>query len=268
MSVDVTINLQNLERVREALNRLSGPQAKEAYAKALNDTGGKLQKAMRVELRAVFDGTTNYIANSPWVERATPERLSVSVGPRKGSTNGVSPQKILQAQEFGGHRADKRMERAFRAMGLLPAGMQVALPAVRYGGPFPGSDDGKGNFTGQFVKKLLGYFKANLADIMSMRTRARNNALNRYSFQTNMRTRREIKLMDGYEWIVSSGRRGGLGPGIWARNAGGVRCAVAFVSPATYTKRLLNMKRLAREQDLQPYLDKRARFRIREAAGL
>ena len=34
MSVDVTINLQNLERVREALNRLSGKRAKEAYALA------------------------------------------------------------------------------------------------------------------------------------------------------------------------------------------------------------------------------------------
>ena len=258
MSVDVTISLQNLERVREALNRLSGKQAKEAYALALNDTGGKLQRAMRTELRTVFDRTTNYIANSPWVERATAEKLSVAVSPRKASSRaGVNPEKVLQAQEFGGRRADKRMEIALKARALLPSGMQVALPAVQYGGPYPGSDDGNGNFTGAFVKRVLGYFNSS----------ARRNT-RRYSYASNMRTRREIKLMDGREWFVSLGGRSGLGPGIWARGPDGVRCAVVFTRPASYTKPLLSMKRLARAQNLQPYLDKRIRYRVRQAAGV
>lgn len=257
MSVDVTISLQNLERVREALNRLSGPQAKQAYALALNDTGGKLQKAMRTELRRVFCSTTDYIAKSPWVERASADKLSVAVSPRKGSGKGISPEKILQAQEFGGRRADKRLEIALKARGLLPSGMQVALPAAQYGGPYPGSDDGKGNFTGAFVRRVLGYFNSS----------ARRNT-RRYGYVSNMRTRREIKLMDGREWVVSLGGRSGLGPGIWARNADGVRCAVVFIRPATYTKPLLSMDRLARAQDLQPYLDKRIRYRVRQAAGV
>lgn len=257
MSVDVTISLQNLERVREALNRLSGPQAKEAYAQALNDTGAKLQKAMGAELRNVFAGTTNYIAKSPWVERASAGKLSVAVSPRKGLGKGVNPEKILQAQEFGGRRADKRLEVALKARGLMPAGMQVAIPAPQYGGPYPGSDDGNGNLTGAFVKRLLGYFNS-----------AQRRDMRRYSYTSNMRTRREIKLMDGREWFVSLGGRSGLGPGIWARGADGVRCAVVFIRPATYTKPLLNMDRLAKAQDLQTYLDTRIRRRVRNAAGL
>lgn len=268
MSVDISIRLDNLQAVQEAFSRLSAGQAKAAFALALNDTGGKVQKAMRPELRNVFDRTTNYIANSPWVTRATADKLSVSVGPRKVSGRGIDPQKILQAQQFGGRRADKRMEVAFKAMGLLPSGMQVALPAEQYGGPYPGSDDGKGNFTGNFVRKLLAYFKANLSAIQAMGTRQRNRELRRYEFQSNMRSRREIKLMDGKEWFVSPGGPGRLGPGIWVRGGGEFRCAVAFVSPANYGAPRLDMNRLARSLDLQPYLDKRVRFRIREAAGV
>ena len=104
---------------------------------------------------------------------------------------------------------------------------------------------------------MLGYFNSG----------ARRNT-RRYSYASNMRTRREIKLMDGREWFVSLGGRSGLGPGIWARGPDGVRCAVVFTRPASYTKPLLSMKRLARAQNLQPYLDKRIRYRVRQAAGV
>lgn len=269
MSIDVSIRAENLKAVQEAMSRLSAGQTRAAFALALNDAGGKVQKAQRAELRKVFDKTTNYIANSPWVTRATPEKLVVSVGPRKVSGSGIDPQKILQAQEFGGRRSDKRMEVALKAMGLLPRGMQVALPSDRYGGPYPGSDDGKGNFSGNFVRKILAYLKANLSAIGAMNARQRNSQLKKYSFQTNMKTRREIKLMDGKEWFVSTGSGPGrLGPGIWVRGGGELRCAVAFVSAATYSKPRLSMDRLASSLDLQTYLDTRVRFRIREAAGL
>lgn len=267
--MQLTIKVENLERVADVLKKLSGKEAKEAYAKALNDTGGKLQKAMRAELRTVFDQPTAYITKSPWVTRATADNLTAAVGPRNPpGRQGIDPQKILQAQEFGGRRADKRMEIAFRTLGLLPNGMQVALPASRYGGPYPGSDDGKGNFTGNFVRKVLAYFKTNLKDIEAMKKPARNRALKKYTFQTNLKTKREIKLMDGKEWFVSHGGPGRIAPGIWVRDGREMKCAVAFVSAASYSKPRLSMDAIAKAQDLQPYLDKRVRFRIREAAGI
>lgn len=266
-SLQLSIGVKNLDRVRDALGKLSGPEARGAYALALNDAGGRLQKVMRAEYRSAFDRPTNYIVNSPWVTRATPEKLSVAVGPRNMKKSGVDPQKILQAQEFGGRRADKRFEVALRQMKLLPAGMQIALPADRYGGPYPGSDDGNGNFNGNFVRKLLAYLRINSADLLAMNKRQRNAALKKYEFKSNIKTKREIKLMDGREWFVSDGS-GRLGAGIWARDKESMRCAVAFISPAKYERPRLSMDKVAKDADLQGYLDKRVRFRIRVAAGV
>lgn len=260
------IKVENLDRVRDALGKLSGKQAKQAYANAINDTAAKMQKAMRDDFRKSFESPTNYIANSPWVERATPEKLSASIGPRNPKGNGIDPQKILQAQEFGGTRADKRMEVALRSMGLLPPGMQVALPAARYGGPYPGTDDGRGNFNGNFVRKLLAYFKANLAEIMGMKKGAQNKALKKYQFTQNIKTKRVIKLMDGKEWFVSSGGDGKLGPGIWVRDGKVIGCVVAFVRTPSYRTPRISMERLAKTEGLQDYLDKRVRFRVRNLA--
>lgn len=265
--MQITAEIRNQKAVEHLLAQLSGKQASQAYAKALNDAGGKVQKSMRAEYRQIFDRPTGYIVNSPWVTRATAEKLSVAVGPRKPGKSGVDPQKILQAQEFGGRRADKRFEVALRDMGLLPIGKQVAIPADRYGGPYPGSDDGRGNFQGMFVRKLLAYLKVNSAALSTMNKRQRNDVLKKYEFKSNLKTRREIKLMDGKEWFVSDGSKR-LGAGIWVRDGREMRCAVVFVSAATYSKPRLSMAKIAQQSDLQTYLDKRVRFRIREAAGV
>ena len=129
MSLRLNVQIRNQEVLQDALRKLSGAQAKSAYALALNDAGGKLQRAFRAEYRAAFNAPTPYIFNSPWVTRATPEKLSVAVGPRNMKKSGVDPQKILQAQEFGGTRRDKRFEVALKRMGVLPNGMQVAIQA-------------------------------------------------------------------------------------------------------------------------------------------
>lgn len=265
--LDLKIRVENLDRVRDTLNKLSGQQAREAYAKALNDASGKLQRAMSAEYRSTFNAPTDYIVKSPWVTRATPGNLSAAVGPRNVKKAGVDPQKILQAQEFGGTRRDKRFEVALRRLGVLPNGMQIALPAERYGGPYPGSDDGKGNFSGNFVRRLLAYIKTDPEAIMGAKKGVQNKALKKYQFAQNMKTKRVIKLMDGKEWFVSDGKRG-LGPGIWVRGDGVFRCAVAFTSPGRYTSPRLSMDKVAKQADLQDYLDRRVRFRIREAAGV
>lgn len=266
-NLEVSIGVKNLDRVRDTLKKLTGKQARGAYASALNDAGGQLQRAMRAEYASAFDRPTKYIVNSPWVTRATADSLSVAVGPRNIKRTGVDPQKILQAQEFGGRRGDKRFEVALRNLGLLPNGKQIAIPADRYGGPYPGSDDGSGNFTGKFVRKLLAYLSTNSASLADMTKRKRNDTLKKYTFTSNIKTKREIKLMDGKEWFVSDGSRR-LGAGIWVRDGRVMRLAVAFISPAIYKSPRLSMERVADKADIQNYMDRRVRFRIREAAGV
>lgn len=69
-----------------------------------------------------------YILKSVYVRKATPERLSVEIEPTYFGGKGVDPQKILQAQEFGGARRDKRSEAALRRIGILPSGYQDGDP--------------------------------------------------------------------------------------------------------------------------------------------
>ncbi|MFV0672896.1 hypothetical protein, partial [Variovorax sp. tm] len=173
---------------------------------------------------------------------------------------GVDPQKILQAQEFGGPRRDKRSELALRRIGILPAGYQTAMPAT----PFPGSDDGRGNVRGSFLVRLLSYFQA----------------LGEQGYRANMTDRSKARLhkgtkgREGVRFFVAYGRlRGGptrhLAPGIWAATGTQgviVRPVLMFVRNATYEARI-SRERVAERADLQPYIERRIRFRIRQMVG-
>ena len=259
--VTIGLSIENLGVVREVLDRLSGEQARTAYAKALNDTGFQVRRAMQAELGKVFDRPTSYITKSPRVTLATADKLSVRVEPAYMGGKGVDPQKILQAQEFGGARRDKRSESALRRAGILPNGYQTAIPAT----PDPGSDDGKGNVRGPFLTQLITYFQAS----------------GEQGFKANMTDKRKRAVHKGTaktagrRYFVAYGRmrdgRGAhLAAGIWAAAGPGgvdVKPVLMFVRGARYTPRL-SMERVAKAADLQDYLDKRLRFRIREAAGL
>ena len=135
---------------------LSGPQTRAVYAKAINDTAFEMRRAMQAEIKSVFDRPTKYIVDSPRVVRATPDKLTARIAPAYMGGKGIDPQKILQVQEFGGLRRDKRSEVALRRAGILPAGYYTAIPAT----PYPGSDDGRGNLRGPFIVQLLSYFQA------------------------------------------------------------------------------------------------------------
>lgn len=259
MVVQVSIGVRNLEAVQAELAKLAGPQARTAYAKALNDTGFQVRRQMQAEMARVFDRPTPYVLKSSFVQQATPNKLSVRIAPEnQRDSPGVDPQKILQAQEFGGRRRDKRSEVALRRAGILPSGYQTSIPRV----PYPGSDDGRGNLRGAFMVQLISYFQASpeqgySANMSDKRKRAIHKG--------NKRT-------TGRRYFVSYGRLRGhhLAPGIWAASGTGgvdVRPVVMFVRVGTYKPRL-SMERIAQGVDVQNYLDKRVRFRIREAAGV
>ncbi len=164
MAVNLDLQLSNLGSVQQTFERLGRQQARTAIALALNDTGRSGRLGMVQHLQDSFDRPTKWVSNSPKYRSATPDKLTLAIlptvdsrnAPSRGGAAGVDPQYILQAQEFGGRRADKRSESALRRAGILPAGMQTAIPQE----PFPGSDDGKGNLRGAFVQQLLSYLQA------------------------------------------------------------------------------------------------------------
>lgn len=257
--VQVSAEIRNIEAVQAQLAKLSGLQARTAYSKALNDVGFRVWGGMRKELRTVIDRVSPYVLNSVYVDKATPEKLSVRIAPNnRRDSPGVDPQKILQAQEYGGRRRDKRSEVALRRVGILPSGYQTSIPRV----PYPGTDDGRGNIKGSFLVQLISYFQASPEQGYSANmTDKRKRAIHKG-------TKKKV----GRRYFVSYGRLRGhhLAPGIWAASGTGgvdVKPVVMFVRVGTYKPRL-SMERIAQGADVQNYLDKRVRFRIREAAGV
>ncbi|WP_235507322.1 hypothetical protein [Acidovorax sp. Leaf78] len=232
----------------------------------MNDTGFQGRRAMQRELTDEFDRVTPFVRSSPKVFTATADDLSVSIAPtlhtkRLGTTGGkvgVDPQDVLQAQEFGGRRMDKRSEVALRRAGILPNGFQTALPE----NPYPGSDDGRGNIRGAFVAQLISYLQAS----------------SEQGYRANMTDKRRKQIhkgtakTTGRRYFVSYGRLRGhhLAMGVWAASGthgSDVRPVLMFVRRPMYKPRI-SMERVARGAGLQDYLDRRVRFRLREALGV
>ena len=263
------------------LHGLTGAKAAASYAKALNDTAFEVRRAMQDEMRAVFDRPTDYILRSPKFVQATPSNLSIYIAPTNGRADrlsstggksGIDPQRILDAQAWGGRRADKRIESALRRAGILPNGYQTAIPAQ----PFPGSDDGKGNLKGSFVGQLVSYlqasseqgYRANMTDKRkaAVQKGSKRAAGRRYFVAYG-------KLRSGARTTAKGdfdGRTSHLAPGIWAASGTGgvdVRPVVMFVKAGRYQPRF-DMDKVAKRADVENYLARRIRYRIREAAGV
>ena len=185
---------------------------------------------------------------------------------------GVDPQDVLQAQEFGGKRRDKRSEVALRRVGLLPNGYQTAIPKT----PYPGSDDGRGNLRGAFLQQLISSFQAySEQGYRANMTEARKRRLRNQQGIGHIQTRKVYKTTLGVRYFISMGRlrdtrASHLAPGIWAAKGThdvDVQPVLMFVRTPSYRPRI-SMDRIAADAGLQDYLDRRVRFRIREAAGV
>ena len=279
IELKLKLKMTGLESVQAQLQRLSGPALREAQVKALNDTAAMVRREMVKELTSAFDRPTPFIARSPKYVQATPDNLTVRILPTldarnlpsRGGKVGVDPQHVLQAQEFGGHRADKRSEVALRRAGILPNGYQTAIPRE----PYPGSDDGRGNLRGAFLAQLISYFQAysevGFRANMSARRKAKLEDRTTYS---SIATRRQQKMIRGVVYFVSYGRlRNGpdrhLAPGIWAKSGThgvDVRPVLLFVKMPSYSPRI-SMQAIAERAGVEDYLAKRLRCRIREAVG-
>lgn len=279
--MNLNIKVTGSEKIQQALLRLAGSVARQEMATGLNvGANAYLKPAMQQELSSRVDRVTPFVLNSVrLVQRATPDNLTISVGPTygsklgtKGGKVGVDPQQILQALEFGGGRRDKRSENALMRVGILPRGMQTAIPAK----PFPGSDDGNGNLRGPFLVQLIAYFQA----------------FGEQGYKSNMKdkTKRALergsKKSIGRRYFVAYGKlRGGarmtrrgeyderasnLAPGIWAvvgKTGADVRPVLMFVRRASY-KPQIDMSMRSRIGTIEQQFGSLIRARIYKAAGL
>lgn len=260
--MQLNLQITGLEKVQKQLAALSGPQLRDAQAKAINDTAFHVRKVMQAEAARVFDRPTPYVLRSFLFEKATPDKLQATVLPTYYGGKGVDPQKILRAQEAGGARRDKRSEAALRRVGILPSGYQTAIPAT----PYPGSSDGRGNLRGAFLVQLISYFQA--FGEQGYRANMSKKGIKKLAGQGEMNG---YKTTWGVVYFVSYGKQRGnqashFAPGIWARSGmhgADVKPVLMFVRAGSY-RPIFSMERVAKAADANEYMAKRMRFRIRQ----
>lgn len=277
--MEIKASIRGIQPVKSLMDRLSREKLRAASTKAVNDVGFEVRRAMQEEMRSVFDRPTDYILRSPRLKMATVDQPIATIEPDDVYGGGVHPKKILKAQNLGGRRRDKRSEVALRRAGILPRGYQTAIPAE----PFPGSEDRYGNLKGGFIVQLLSYFRAfgeqgfraNMTDARRKALQLRGGAGVR-KVGPNIGRRYILafgKLRGGARWTAkgeNDRRASNLAPGIWAvvGNSGAdIRPVLMFVRAGDYEERL-DMEKVGQRADVENYLGRRIRYRIRQAAGV
>ncbi|KGH27753.1 hypothetical protein [Comamonas testosteroni] len=277
--MQITSSIKGLKPVQTLMDRLSRSKVREASVKAVNDAGFEVRRAMQEEMRSVFDRPTDYILRSPMLKMATVDKPMATIEPEYMGGKGVDPKKILKAQNLGGKRRDKRSEVALRRAGILPKGYQTAIPAE----PFPGSEDRYGNLKGGFIVQLLSYFRsfgeqgyrANMTDARRKALQLRGGAGVR-KVGPNIGRRYILaygKLRGGARWTAkgeNDRRASNLAPGIWAvvgSSGADIRPVLMFVRSGNYQERL-DMEKVGQRADVENYLSRRIRYRMRQAAGV
>lgn len=239
VALTIGVEIKGLDAIRASLNGM-GKQVDFATAKALTRTAHAVNRGVQDAMRSTFKGgATPYSLRAMRVKAATRENLSAIVALRDDAPGKGTPwSKALGHLFNGGPRAWKRMEGAFRRIGVLPQG-QIMVP----GSACP--LDGYGNPPRSLIVQLIAYF----------------NAFNQQGFRANMTDKRRANLagkrggkITGVEYFISRGpgmwygRQQRLPAGIWSRtgtHGSDIKPVFMFVNAGSYRK-LIDLERIAR----------------------
>lgn len=219
IKIDIRTNLPEIARRFElGVTR----RARYAAAATLTRTANKVRDALYQEMREVFDRPTNFTLRSLFVRPAKRDRLVSEVWLKDDYD--ARRKHYLLPQIYSGARVAKRFEFMLRRIGVLPDGM-VAVPGSS------ASKDAHGNMSRGEIVKILSYLQAFYLAGSTQNSTA----------ETRAKMKKGSRSRKGMEYIVLKQRRGGLVPGVWRVDQGGlgrsVRPVLIFVSEATYRKR-------------------------------
>lgn len=201
----------NIDDVLRGLQEIRDDQIPFATAKALTDTAGDVQLALREAMPAQLDRPTQWSLGSIYRTMADKRRLTATVGiADKVSGRGTPPVKWLFWQVEGGARSRKKFEGVLRKAGLLPDGFYaVPGPAARM--------DSHGNVERSQIVEMLNALRDRPKPYQGAKLkRAAGNA---------------------GEYFVAI--RGHLAPGVWQRGNDGrtVRPVFLYVRSPQYDRR-------------------------------
>ena len=79
--IKTSLAIRGQKELDQVMGKLSGREAAQAHADALNDTGHQARRVLGRELQEEFDRPTPFIYRSPKFIPATPDKLSIAVLP-------------------------------------------------------------------------------------------------------------------------------------------------------------------------------------------
>lgn len=223
----ISVKFNGLDRLR-SMAQSHEKQVQYASMIAINNVAFRARDAVVDRMRQVFSNPTPWVLGGTRVKKATRATLQATVDlDFWGNKQGVSVEKILDAEIHGGLRGAKRHEVALARAGILPKGMRIV----------PGSAaqiDRHGNMTSAQIVQIISYFqgfgeqgyKANMGE-RGMASMARG--------KKKSGTR-------GFVYFALKKPHGKLLPGVYQRFDFGIGTAVKpvmiFVSRAQYRQRL------------------------------
>lgn len=242
----VRVKIEGIDAVKASLASRAR-QVRAAASGAINDVAFTAREEINRQMQAKFrGGATPYSLRAFRVEKSTPETLTATVSLREdGPGKGTPYNKALAHLFTGGDRRWKRMEGAFRGIGVLPAGQMMTVPRdSSWANPL----DSYGNPKPSFIVQLIAYF----------------NGFGEQGYRANMTDKRRkslakigksaggYKTINGVQYFISRGRgmwfgrEQHLAAGIWARRGThGVVIAPVFlfVRKANY-RQVIDLEKL------------------------
>lgn len=208
-------------------------QMRYAVSVALNATAGLVRDAIKGEMESSFDRPTPYTLNALRILRANRESLTAVVDFKDASGKGLSADRYLGPQVFGGGRSKKRSERALERTGMS---------AARYMMPGGAAElDAYGNVSRGQTIRVLSYLQAFGEEGYRVNATAKSKA----RIAKLGRSKDGYRRIGGVQYFVSRGkgtmagnREQHLAAGIWRKTGThGVDVAPVFLftDAPTYT---------------------------------
>lgn len=213
----LNIAVDGIKEVQQQL-RFSDRRLAASAATALTRTAAAARDDVKAAMPSVFDRPTPYTLGGVGMKGATAQTLEAEVfikDQQSGDRGGRPAAVYLRPQVSGGARRLKAVERVLRALGALPAGLQVVPGAGA-------SIDQYGNLAREQLTKI----------IRQLRTQ-------RVSGPVQPRKRIAAARSAGGTFFVMPPGRKGAAPGIYARDFSGrnITPVILFARPATYRAR-------------------------------
>ena len=208
MNIKFTSELATLPRLYIDVER----QMIFATSVALNKTAGLVRDALVSSMTTTFDRPTPYTLKALRVRPARKESLTAYVDFKDATGKGVSADRYLGPQVYGGGRSKKRSERALERSGMS---------ASQYMMPGAGADmDSYGNVSRGQVVRVLSYLQA----FGEQGYRANATARSMARTAKVGRSKEGFKKIGGVQYFISRGkgtssgnREQHLRAGVWSK---------------------------------------------------